>query len=115
MMVKRVRVVFPPGSAGLLRVWVEYLGDKLWPYNPDGEWRGDDHVIEFAPNLDLVAEPTILRFAGYNLDDTYPHEATLELDVEFMGQPIPSRDLLSQALALGPQGPPVAPLEELNA
>ncbi len=75
--ISRVRIRFPPGSAGLLHIAVNDVDTQLWP-GAAGQWfTGDNEFIEFDTEYDvpLIGSDYKLTLYGWNEDDSYPHIA----------------------------------------
>ena len=84
-LVDRVEITFPSGCVGLVGVRFQFQGRVVWPYNPDGWFRGNGQTVIFSPNIELIDQPNILVIEGYNDDDAYGHTVYVIIDVEFKG------------------------------
>ncbi|KKL24256.1 hypothetical protein LCGC14_2417140 [marine sediment metagenome] len=84
-LVDRVEITFPSGCVGLVGVRFQFQGRVIWPYNPDGWFRGNGQTVIFSPNIELVDQPNTLTIEAYNDDDTYKHTVYVIIDVEFKG------------------------------
>lgn len=100
--VQQVSVYFPPGPSGLAHVMIFLWERQLWPANPDSDFIGDDLLITFPEDLDLVDPPFEFVIKGWNEDDTYPHTPIVRLQITPFGKSV--QDVL-RALTTGPQGP----------
>ncbi len=96
-----VHVAFPPGSRGLLHVFIERGGSLLWPENEGDGFAWDNFTIVFTPKLQLEAEPFTLVAVTFNEDDTFSHQVNLRFSV------------LAPEVAL-PQHPEVSVVEKLT-
>ncbi len=84
-LVDRVEITFPSGCVGLVGVRFRFQGRMIWPYNPDGWFRGNGMTVVFSPNIELIDKPNTLTIEGYNDDDTFQHNVYVIVDVEFKG------------------------------
>jgi len=94
-------VYFPPGCCGLAHVQVYYQAHLLFPTNPDAYFTGDDVLIEWPEDLEIIDPPYEFSILGWNDDDTYPHTPIVRVQI------IPNdRTLRSifDRLNLGPAG-----------
>jgi len=74
-------ISFPAGCQGLVGTRVMRGGHQLWPVMP-GEWFvTDDFVVPIQESYRILDEPLNLVFEGYNVDETYDHTITLQLDL----------------------------------
>lgn len=105
--VERVSVSWPPGPSGLAHVQIWYWERQLWPANPDSDFYGDDEVIDFPEDLEIVDPPFEFTIKGWNLDDTYPHTPIIRLQITPRDKNIRS---IFQNLLLGATGP-ITPVE----
>ncbi len=79
--IHRVEVEFPAGCAGLVHCGLLQGIHQLWPTNPDGSFASDDYVIAIYEDYELATEPYVVKFVGWNLDDTYDHTVTVRIGV----------------------------------
>jgi len=77
-----VRVRFPPGPQGLLKVAVFYGIKQIFPYEEDTQFAGDDEIIEWQEYWELPEERTKLIIKATNEDDTYEHSFYLIINVQ---------------------------------
>ena len=77
-----VRVRFPPGPCGLLRVSVFYGNEQLFPVEPGTWFKGDNEVIEWSEYYPLPEAKTKLTIKAVNEDDTYEHSFYLTINVK---------------------------------
>lgn len=85
MLIDRVEITFPSGCVGLVGVRFKYQSRVIFPYNPEGWYKGNGQTVVFSPNIELKEEPLMLTVEGYNEDDTYQHIVYIVVDVEFKG------------------------------
>ena len=83
--VDRVEITFPSGCVGLVGVRFKYQSRVIFPFNPNGWYKGNGQTVIFTPNVELKEEPLMLTVEGYNEDDTYQHIVYIVIDVEFKG------------------------------
>ncbi len=74
--VTHVGVQIPRGCVGLVHAQIWRADFQVWPTNPDGDFQGDDVVIEWNDEFAIEDEPTSLRLIVWNLDDSFPHTLT---------------------------------------
>ncbi len=103
----QVSVYFPPGPSGLAHVTIWYWERQFWPSNPDSDFTGDDLLITFPEDLDLIDPPFEFVIKGWNEDDTFQHSPIIRLQVTPFGRSV--QDVL-RALTTGPAGP-ITPVE----
>lgn len=72
----KVAIAFPPGPKGLAHVQVFHNEHQLFPANVEGSYRWDDYTIIWEGEYLLEEAWNQLSIRGWNLDDTYEHEAT---------------------------------------
>lgn len=76
-----LEIYFPWGCAGLAHVRVVHNESQLYPTSP-GEWfEGNDILIEFPCEYELLEAWNSFRVEGYNEDDFYPHTPIVGLTV----------------------------------
>lgn len=64
----------PPGSSGLLHVWIMHGNYQVWPSVAGETFFGDNTLIAFEDRYLVTAPPYQLDIYSYNLDDTYDHK-----------------------------------------
>jgi len=77
-----VRIRFPPGPQGLLKVAIFYGLKQIWPCEEDTWFYGDDEVIQWQEYWELPEERTTLKIKAVNEDDTYDHSFYLVINVQ---------------------------------
>jgi hypothetical protein len=77
--VSYISISFPPGSQGLLKVGIFYGEKKIWPYEEDQWFNGDDTTIDFEEDWPLPENPCRLIVKAVNEDDVYEHMFFLRL------------------------------------
>jgi len=78
-LVHRIEVLFPSGSAGLLRCQIFDRGYQAWPTTAHEWFRGDDDVISFDDTYLKSSPPYEFNIFTYNLDDTYEHDVIVRI------------------------------------
>lgn len=78
---QRVFVAIPSGSSGLAHLAIDFQGSQIWPFNPDGDFSGDDMVFDFPEEFSFDSDPLILELRGWNDDDSYQHAITLYVSI----------------------------------
>lgn len=76
---KGVDLTFPAGCAGLVGVAVFDRGAQVAPMS--GWSTGDSRTVHLEVGRWLDGSPFRIDLRGYNLDDTYPHTVTAEIEV----------------------------------
>jgi len=71
--VTQVRIRFPPGCHALVKVAIDYGIKRIFPYEEDTWFYGDDEVIEWIESWEMPESPCILKIVVDNTDDTYEH------------------------------------------
>jgi len=94
--ITRVMVRPRPGHAALAHLQIRYHEHQLYPTNPDGDFHGDQHIIEWDEYKELTAAPFDLRLVGWNTDDTYEH--TFDVGVAILEKNYTLPQLLIQGL-----------------
>ncbi|MBW2649064.1 MAG: hypothetical protein JRC53_04515 [Deltaproteobacteria bacterium] len=77
-----VRLRFPPGPQGLLRVAIFYGTKQIFPYKESTWFFGDDEIIEWQEYWQLPETPCRLIIKAQNDDDTYEHSFYLIMNVQ---------------------------------
>ena len=103
--IKRVRVCFPPGPKGLAHVQVYRYEHQLYPTTPGASFHWDNFIFEFADNFPLLAVPYEVTIVTWNLDDSYPHDISVHIEVESFSVELMLVDLVAQGMG-GAFGPP---------
>ena len=71
--ITEIELLFPPGSAGLARIQIFYRDRQIYPTSIGEFFRGDDHLINWNDQYDLVDEPYELELRGWSPDAIYDH------------------------------------------
>lgn len=78
-----VRIRFPPGPSGLLKVAIDYGIKRIFPCE-EGEWfYGDDEIIQWTEDWTLPETLCKLKIRAVNEDDTYDHKFYLVLQTKW--------------------------------
>jgi len=80
--VNHVRVGFPPGPSGLLKVAIFYGEKKIWPSVEELWFTGDGVEVAFDDYWPLPEKPCPLRVAAVNEDTVYDHLFYVRLKTE---------------------------------
>jgi len=90
----KVEFYFPPGSSGMLHVWVKDGGFQIWPSEPGETFFGDNTLIAFEDMYYVAAADHNLDVYSYNLDDRYDHVFQVRIgqvnDPTFISSKLPS-------------------------
>ena len=74
-------VYFPWGCAGLVGIRILHYEHILYPTNPDQWFIGNEILIEFACEYEVLAGWNDFKVEGYNEDDFYPHTPIVTFNV----------------------------------
>lgn len=74
-------VGFPPGCLGLAHCTIHHYSKQIVPSVEDMDLSGDTFPIEWTEYYEMYAEPYILKFTGWNEDDTYSHKITIRIAI----------------------------------
>jgi len=99
--VTKVRIYFPPGCAGLVRVAL-FNGDHQFAPSDPGNWfRGDGGSIEYEEYYDMRKGPNKITIKAWNEDSVYDHEVLVGITIlpEWIASPLKSLAKLGKALA----------------
>ena len=77
-----VRIRFPPGPQGLLKVSIFYGIKQIFPYEESTEFAGDDEIIDWQEYWELPESPCRLVIKAKNEDDTYDHSFYFIINVQ---------------------------------
>ena len=80
--ITKVRIRFPPGPSGLLKIRILYGDRQIFPYNEGEYFYGDDEIIEWDEYWELPEKKIRLRIHGINEDTAYDHSIILYLVVQ---------------------------------
>jgi hypothetical protein len=81
--VKTIKVVFPPGSAGFMGIRLRQGESQIVPASL-GMWlTGDDITYPYEVKVDLTGTNGTLTFEGYNEDVMYDHMVILIFECEY--------------------------------
>jgi len=78
---RRIKVKYPPGCHGLVKVKVLRLRDQLFPLNPDSWATGDAEEVSGEYDEDLTDAPYTLTFQGSAPQTSYNHTVTVRVEV----------------------------------
>ena len=76
-----VSVLFPPGCAGLAHCKIYHYSKQIFPSVEDMDLAGDTFPIAWNEYYEMYADPYLLKFTGWNEDDTYPHKITVRMAI----------------------------------
>jgi len=80
--VYHLKVIFPPGPSGLLRVQILDATYLMFPTTLGQSFRGDNLRLDFDVMYAKTAAPFLFIIRTWNLDDTYDHEVQVSLCME---------------------------------
>jgi len=79
--VTRVRVYFPAGCHGLVRVAI-FDGDHQFAPSDPGEWfRGEDGAIDYQAYYDMRKGPNRITIKAWNADTAFDHEVLVNITI----------------------------------
>ena len=81
--ITKVRIRFPPGPSGLLKVAINYGIKRVFPFEEDTWFYGDDEIIEWEEYWEFPEKPLKLKIVAENEDDTYDHSFYLVLVTKY--------------------------------
>ena len=87
-----VFILFPPGCSGLAHCTIHHYAKQIFPSVESQDLSGDTFPREWREYYEMYAEPYVLKFTGWNLDDTYPHKITVSFVV------LPRKAILALAI-----------------
>jgi hypothetical protein len=79
--VNQFDLYFPPGCVGLVHARVFTWARQIFPSNPDSDFSGNDMLIHFPEQMELVDPPFAFVLLGWNLDDKFEHTVTLRVGI----------------------------------
>lgn len=77
-----VEAEFPPGCHRQVNVVIRQGAYQMFPRNPDGTLRADDHVISFNPHQELKRNLHELTAEGWSPATLYEHKIGLRFNVQ---------------------------------
>lgn len=78
-LIYQVEIYLPPGSSGLMHLWINDGAFQVWPSMPGESFYGDAVQIIFEDMYWIKASDHRLILWHYNLDDTYDHGFTVRI------------------------------------
>lgn len=105
-LIYHLKIVFPPGPAGLLHVQILDAAYQLFPTTQGQSLVGDNLALEWDELYDKAAAPYLLTVRTWNLDDTYAHELTALISLasreEYQARYLPmlAQNVMVQTLAV---------------
>lgn len=76
-----VGIQFPSGCWGLAHCYLWHRGHQWLPTNPEGDFSSNGYVIPIVEYYELGEALNIVKFVGWNLDDTWGHTITVYIDI----------------------------------
>ena len=77
-----MEIGFPPGCAGLVKVYVTHWEQQLWPWNTDEQWAWDDYNIRMTQiQFGITTPPYLFHLCAWSEDDTFPHKVVCRLGI----------------------------------
>jgi len=89
--VRRISVVFPPGSAGYMGVRLRHGGAQIVPASFGAWLSGDDITYPYEVEVDLRGTDGKLTFEGYNEDIMYDHMVLFIFECDYEAETIEER------------------------
>lgn len=86
-----VRVRFPPGPSGLLKVAIYYGNEQIWPDKVGSWFVGDNEVIQWSEFYPLPEALTRFTVKTVNDDDTYEHSVYLTISTKYFRETFENR------------------------
>jgi len=71
--ITEIELLFPPGSAGLAYLQIFYSDRQIYPTSIGEFFRGDDHLINWSDEYELIDEPYELELRGWAPAAIYDH------------------------------------------
>lgn len=78
---KRVQVFFPWGCAGWVGIRVVHYEYQLYPTNRASWFMGNDLLIDFECEYEILQGWNEFKLEGYNEDNFYPHKPIVAFNV----------------------------------
>ena len=79
--IKRIELVFPKGTAGLVGVRILRGYFQIIPLNYPAWIETDGETVGINTDIDLTVNPYELEVRGYNIDDTYSHTIRFRIEL----------------------------------
>ncbi|MBI2869388.1 MAG: hypothetical protein HYX96_06150 [Chloroflexi bacterium] len=79
--VHNVKLLFPPGPHGMVKVGILHGLHQFLPTNPDGYFASDDENINIDEHYELTEAPFILKAVGYSPGTTYNHTISIRIGI----------------------------------
>lgn len=76
-----VKLLFPPGPHGMVKLRIRHGLHQLLPTNPDGYFASDDEVINIDEYYELKPGQAELTAVGYSPGTTYPHTVAIRVGI----------------------------------
>jgi hypothetical protein len=76
-----VLIDFPLGCRRLVKIYITYNARRLIPFNLVEPMAYDDKLFAVPMDFDLGDPPYELEVFSWNLDDTYPHQLTVGVNM----------------------------------
>lgn len=92
--VKRVAILFPAGCCGYAHVVVYEYEHQIWPTHLERNYAGDDVLIEFPADHELLKEWNLFSVRGWNEDTAHGHTPIVFITV--LPPPPPPVDLAAK-------------------
>lgn len=80
-MVEGVRIQFPPGCLGLVKVTLWRHEQQILPLDRVGYITGDDYTFDGPLDFEITAAPGVLRWVTWNEATLYNHTITVGIFV----------------------------------
>lgn len=98
--ITNIGVYFPPGCVGLVKVRLRIGRHQIAPFNPSGQFVGNDQYIWYNEFLPLVDEPYVVWCEAWNEDAVYDHTVTVQMNIlpKFAVMPIGAAEGIIESL-----------------
>lgn len=80
-LLRRVDIIFPPGPAGLVHVYITRGGSQVLPTTANQTFFGDNIHFSIPCLIQLTDEAKTITIKGYNVGCTFPHTILCIFDV----------------------------------
>src|SRR3989304_4626189 len=80
--IRHLRVLPPPGCAGLVHLIVRYHTAQIYPTSPEADFIGDGEPIEFGDSYPIFDDPLEVELVAWSPDATLEHTIYAQFTVE---------------------------------
>lgn len=79
--IQQVKLLFPPGPHGMVKVKIMDGIHQVLPTNPDGYFATDDEVLNIDEHLEVDPSHNSLTAVGYSPGTTYDHTISIRIGI----------------------------------